>query len=146
MATYNATNLMSKPRHIGEFGNCVVTQGSVTPTTGALNDVYRPVIIPGGWEVTDVDIVYPDLDTGSAMAVSVGYAPVNAADGPTANSTYFQAANTFVSGTAGKRSLAFKPIKFEQAVFLTITVTTAATTFASGEVTAIVKGDGVGKV
>jgi len=146
MATYNATNLMSKPLHMGEFGNCVVTQGSVTPTTGALADVYRLVIIPAGWEVTDVDIVFADLDTGSAMAVSVGYAPVNAADGPTANTTYFQAANTFISGTAGKRQLSFKPIKFEQPVFLTMTVTTAATTFAAGEVTAIVKGDGIGRI
>jgi hypothetical protein len=146
MATYNAVNLMSKPRHMGEFGNGVVTWGSLTPGGGALNDVYKLVVIPAGWEVTDVDIVYPDLDTGSAMAVSVGYAPVNAADGPTAAPAYFQAANTFVSGTAGRRSLAFKPIKFEQPVFLTMTVTTAATTFAAGEVIGIVKGDGVGRV
>lgn len=146
MATYNATNLMTRPAHMGEFGNAVVTYGSVTPGGGALNDVYKLVLIPGGWDVTDVDIVYPDLDTGSAMAVSVGYMPVNAADGPTAVPAYFQAANTFVSGTAGKRSLAFKPIKFEFPVFLTMTVTTAATTFAAGEVTAIVKGDGIGRV
>lgn len=144
MATFNAVDLMSKARHMGGHGNCVVAYGSVTPTTGALNDVYIPLVIAAGIDVTDVDIVYPDLDTGSAMAVKIGYAPVNAADGPTANDAYFQAANTFISGTAGKRSLAFKPIKFEKPVFLTITVSTAATTFASSELTAIVKGDGIG--
>lgn len=144
MATFNAPDLGTKARHMGEFGNCVVVQGSVTPTSGALGDVYRPLVIPGGLEVTDVDINYPDMDTGAAMAVKIGFSPVNAADGPTADDAYFSAANTFISGTAGRFRCAFKPLKFERPVFLIITVTAAATTFASGELTAIVKGDGLG--
>lgn len=145
MATYSAPDLVTKPRHMGEFGNCVVAWGSVTPTTGALADVYRPVIIPGGWEVTDVDIVFPDMDTGgTAFAVKVGYTPVDATDGPAADDDYFSAATTFLSGAAGKQRLAFKPIKFERPVILTLIVTTAATTFVSGEIIAIVKGDGLG--
>lgn len=145
MASFNAPDLNTKPRHMGEFGNCVVVNGSVTPTAGALGDVYRPLVIPGGLEVTDVDIVYPDMDTGgTTLAVKIGYEPVNASDGPPAVDDYFSVANTFLTGTPGKRALAFKPIKFERPVNLTMTVTAAATTFATGEITAIVKGDGLG--
>lgn len=144
MPTYNAIDLTSKPRHMGGYGNCTTCWGTVTPTSGALGDIYRPVIIPAGLEVTDVDLIFSDMDSGSAMAVKVGFAPLNAADGPTAVDDYFQAANTFISGTGGRRSLAFKPIKFERPVYLIITVTTAATTFASADLTAIVKGDGKG--
>jgi hypothetical protein len=145
MASHNAPDLNTKPQHMGEFGNVVVGVGSVTPTAGALADVYRPIAIPGGWLVTDVDILFPDMDTGgSAFAVKIGYEPVNSADGPVADDDYFSVANTFLTGTAGRRQLVFKPIKFERPVYLTMTVTVAATTFVSGELTAIVKGDGVG--
>lgn len=144
MATYNAPDLNSKPRHMGEFGNATLVWGSVTPTGGAAGDVYRPVIIPGGLEVTDISINWADLDTGSAMAVKIGFQPLDATDGPDADDDYFQAANTFISGTAGTRWLTFDPIKFERPVMLIITVTTAATTFASGKVVAKVYGDGLG--
>lgn len=144
MATYNAPDLNSKPRHMGEFGNATLVWGSVTPTGGAAGDVYRPVIIPGGLEVTDISINWADLDTGSAMAVKIGFQPLDATDGPDADDDYFQAANTFISGAAGTRWLTFDPIKFERPVMLIITVTTAATTFASGKVVAKVYGDGLG--
>lgn len=145
MATFNAPDLISKARHMGEFGNAVVVWGAVTPTAGALADVYRPVIIPGGLEVTGIDINFPDMDTGgTAFAVKIGYFPLNADDGPAADDDYFQAANTFLSGAAGQRRLVFDPIKFERPVVLTFTVTVAATTFASGKIVAIVYGDGLG--
>jgi hypothetical protein len=144
MATYNAPDLLSKPRHMGEFGNITGVQGSVTPAGGLLADVYTPVLIPAGLEVWDVSIVNDDLDSGgTSMAASVGYTPVNAADGPTANATYFSAASTFLTA-AGRKECAFQPIKFEKPVFLTITLTVAATTFVAGKVTALVKGDGLG--
>jgi hypothetical protein len=145
MATFKASDLGSKPRHMGEFGNCVVVWGAVTPTAGASGDIYQPLIIPGGLEVTDVDINFPDMDTGgTSFAVKIGYTPVNVNDGPAAVDDYFLAANTFLSGTAGKKQLSFRPIKFERPVILIITVTVAATTFVSGELSVIVKGDGLG--
>lgn len=129
---------------MGGYGNTVVVHGSVTPATGALTDVYRPVRIPAGVRVTDLDIVNDDLDTGSTtFAVKVGYEPVNAADGPAADDDYFSAASTFLSA-AGRKACAFQPIKFEKDVFVTLTVTFAANAFAPGVVTAIVKGDGEG--
>lgn len=145
MATFNSPDLITKPRHMGEFGNAVVVWGAVTPTAGAAADVYRPVMIPGGLEVTDISINFPDMDTGgTAFAVKIGYQPVNAADGPDIDDDYFSAANTFLSGAAGTRWLTFDPIKFERPVFLIMTVTVAATTFVSGKVVAKVYGDGLG--
>jgi|SRR5687768_1692218 len=144
MATFSAADLGTKPRHMGGYGNAVVEWGDVTPTAGALGDIYRPLVIPGGLLVTDICINFPDMDSGSAMAVKIGYSPVNADDGPAADDDYFQAANTFISGAAGSRWLVFDPIKFERPVFLIITVTTAATGFASGKLTAKVYGDGLG--
>lgn len=145
MPTFNAPDLNSKPLHVGGYGNCVVLSGSVTPSAGGLGDVYRPLIIPGGIEVTDIDVVFPDLDTGATtFAVKIGYAPLNAEDGPVADDDYFSVASTFLTGAAGKKQLAFDPIKFEKPVYLTFTVTVAATTFVAGKITAIVKGDGIG--
>src|SRR5688500_210517 len=145
MTTFSATDLTSKARHMGGYGNAVVIHGTVAPTAGALADVYKPVVIPAGMEVTDLDIVNDDLDTGgTAFAVKVGYAPLNADDGPDADDDYFSAASTFLSA-AGRKVCAFQPIKFEYPVVVTLTVTTAATTFASGDVTVIAKGDAVGR-
>lgn len=145
MATFNAPDLVTKPRHMGEFGNAVVVWGSVTPTAGAVADVFRPVIIPGGLQVTDISINFPDMDTGgTTLAVKIGYTPVDATDGPTADDAYFLAADTFLTGAAGVKWLRFDPIKFERPVILIMTVTTAAVTFASGKITAKVYGDGLG--
>jgi hypothetical protein len=131
---------------MGGYGNAVVVYGSVTPTAAIFGDVYRPVVIPAGLDVTDVDIVNDDLDTGGAPAISckVGFAPLNAAEGPAAVDDYFASMGKTFLNAAGRTSLAFQPIKFEKPVFLTLTLTGGAAAFASGKVTAIVKGDGVG--
>lgn len=144
MASFNAPDLNSKPRHLGGYGNGVVIYGSVTPTAGALADVYRPVRIPAGMLVTHLDIVNDDLDTGgTAMSAKIGYEPVNAADGPTASDAYFSATATFLTA-AGRKVCVFQPIKFEKDVFITLTLTVAATTFAAGAVTAIATGQAEG--
>jgi hypothetical protein len=146
MATFNAPDLSTKNRHMGGYGNAVVVYGSVTPAAGAVGDVYRPLIIPGGLDVTDIDIVNDDLDTSGTptLACKIGFAPVNTNDGPTADDAYFSTSGNGLFRSAGRTSLAFQPLKFERPVFLTITVTAAAATFSAGRVTAIVKGDGIG--
>lgn len=144
MASFNAPDLNTKARMMGNSGNGLVIFGSVTPTAGASGDVYRPTRIPAGMLVTQLDIVNDDLDTGgTAMSAKVGYEPVNAADGPTASDAYFSATNTFLTA-AGRRSFVFQPIKFEKDVFITLTLTVAATTFAAGAVTAIAVGQAEG--
>jgi hypothetical protein len=131
---------------MGGYGNAVVVYGSVTPTAGTVGDVYRPVIIPGGLDVTDVDIVNDDLDSNGSPTITcrIGFTPVNANEGPVADDAYFSASGNGLLRNAGRTALAFQPLKFERPVFLTITITAAAATFAAGKVTAIVKGDGIG--
>jgi len=142
MATFNAPDLTSKARFMGGYGNGVIVYGTVTPTAGALADVYRPVIIPAGMLVTDLDIVNDDLDTGTTLSAKIGYAPVNS-DGPTAVDYYFSATSTFMTAV-GRKVCAFQPIKFEKDVYVILTMTAAATTFASGKVTAVVRGQAEG--
>lgn len=146
MATFSAIDLNTKARHMGGHGNAVVVHGSVTPTAGASGDVYKPMRIPAGVYVTDVDIVNDDLDSNGAplIACKIGYEPVNSADGPTADDDYFVAAGSTILRSAARTALNFQPIKFEKDVFVTVTLSAAAATFASGKVTAIVKGDGEG--
>lgn len=146
MATFNAPDLSSKPRHMGGHGNAVVFYGSVTPAAGVSGDVYRPVIIPAGVDVTDIDIISDKLDSSGTpvIACKVGYSPLQPADGPTADDAYFAAAGATLLRNAGRTSLAFQPIRFEKPVYLIITLTASPAAFASGKVTAVVKGDGVG--
>jgi len=44
----------------------------------------------------------------------------------------------------GRKVCAFQPIKFEKDVYVILTMTAAATTFASGKVTAVVRGQAEG--
>lgn len=144
MATHSAADLNTKPLPMGGYGNAAMIWGTVTPTSGALASVYRPVRIPAGMTVTGLKINNADLDTGgTSFAVKVGYTPVDAAAGPTADDDYFSVATTMLSGAA-LTDLRFPPIKFEKDVYIDLTVTTAATTFASGDITAIVTGEATG--
>lgn len=144
MATHSAPDLNSKPLPMGGYGNALVVWGTVAPSSGALASVYRPVRIPAGMTVTGLRIVNADLDSGgTAFAVKIGYTPVDAAVGPTADDDYFSAAVTHLSAV-GLNDYRFDPIKFEKDVYVDLTVTVAATTFASGNITAIVTGEATG--
>ncbi|SHL42711.1 hypothetical protein SAMN05216428_102371 [Nitrosospira sp. Nsp11] len=143
-ATYSAVDLNTKARHMGGYGNAVIHHGSVTPTTGAVGDVYRPVRIPAGTLLTDLSFVTGDLDTGTGtISAKVGYAPVDS-DGPAAVDDYFAATATTLLAAAGRKEMSFQPIKFEKDVFITVTLTIAANAFAAVAVTAIAKGIGEG--
>lgn len=145
MANFSAADLASKPLFMGGYGNAVHFYGTVAPTAGASADTYKPVRIPAGTTVTGLKINNDDLDTGgTAFAVKIGYTPVNSADGPTAVLDYFTTANTFLSA-ASLTDFRFLPIKFEYDVDVIFTVTTAATTFATGNITAIVSGIATGR-
>lgn len=144
MAIHSATDLNTKPLPMGGYGNAAMVYGSVTPASGALASVYRPVRIPAGMTVTGLKINNDDLDSGgTSFAVKIGYTPVSLNDGPPASDAYFSAATTILSG-ANLTDLRFDPIKFEKDVYVDLTVTTAATTFTSGEIIAIVTGEATG--
>jgi hypothetical protein len=145
VAIFKATDL-NRDRFMGGYGNGWIGLGTVTPAAGTSGDIYYPMLIPAGVMVTDVDIVNDDLDSNGAPTITckVGYSPVNSADGPTAADDYFAAAGKTFLNAAGRTSLAFQPIKFEKPVYLIVTLTASAATFASGKVTAIIKGDALG--
>ncbi|SFH29455.1 hypothetical protein SAMN05216299_105145 [Nitrosospira sp. Nsp14] len=144
MATHSAPDLNTKALPMGGYGNAAIVFGSVTPTSGALASVYRPVRIPAGMTVTGLKINNDDLDTGgTAFAVKIGYSPVSPADGPVGDDDYFSAGTTILSA-ANLTDLRFDPIKFEKDVYVDFTVTLAAATFTSGDIIAIVTGDATG--
>lgn len=145
MATFSAADLTSKPMFMGGYGNAMRVYGTVTPTAGAAADIYKPVRIPAGMTVTGFKVYNADLDTGgTAFAVKIGYTPVDSAAGPAAVLDYFTTANTFLSAVS-LTEFKFAPIKFEYDVDVIFTVTTAATTFASGDIVAYVEGIATGR-
>ena len=144
MATHSAPDLNTKPLPMGGYGNAATVYGSVTPTSGALASVYRPVRIPAGMTVTGLRINNDDLDaSGTAFAVKIGYTPVSTTDGPAQNDAYFSPATTILSA-ANLTDLRFPPIKFEKDVYVDLTVTVAAATFSAGAITAVATGDATG--
>lgn len=119
------------------FGNGIVAQGSVAlaanPTAA---DVIRVMRVRAGTKISALMLGNGDMDTNGVptFVFSIGYAPVVSGDGPAANATYFQAAGdtSFQAANAGKLYHNFAPVTFEKDVYITMTVGTAAATFAAG--------------
>lgn len=131
------------------FGNAVVADGSVALTAAPLAaDVIRIARINAGTRVVMVVTGNGDLDTSATptAAVSLGYAPVDAADGSAAAPAYFGPAGdtSLQSANSGKLYANFAPITFDKDVYLTMTVGAAAATFAAGSIFATAIGDARG--
>lgn len=148
MADINSATLDAN-RYMQAFGNSVVLDGSIAlaanPT--AADDI-RILRIPAGTKVNAVMLANTDLDSSGSptFVFSMGYVPVVAGDGPTAARAYFQAAGdtALQAANAGKLYLNFAPITFAFDVYLTLTVGTAAATFAAGTIRAAVIGEARG--
>lgn len=112
--------------------------------TPALNDTID-YFVPAGTRVDDLSFVVDDCDTGTTFQVSIGYRPIATSDGPlAANTTYFAAAGAFAQA-AGRIECVFKPITFQQDVWLTLTVTAAPTGVTGNpEIHMILGGQAVG--
>jgi hypothetical protein len=142
-STLNDNNFMQA------FGNAVVASGKLSlaanPTAA---DVLRIMRIPAGTKVEALIVAADDCDSNGTptFVVSIGYAPVNSNDGPTASAAYFAAAGqTFLeTGTSGLVYRKFDAITFEKDVYLTMTVGTAAATFAAGAIYATAIGSARG--
>lgn len=146
MTQYAATDIGNKPIHESSFGNAVIYEGNVTPTGGTSGDVYRVLRIPGGTRITSLKVVSEDLDSaGPSIACKVGYTPVNSSDGPTADDDYwFPTASTLLQSAAVTDSKSH-PISFDYDVYVDITLTASAATFASGKISVIAQGFGIGR-
>lgn len=81
-------------------------------------------LCPAGAEVFGLAFQLDDCDTGAAFVFSVGYRPVNPASALAASANYFAAAGQTTGQAGGRLTCAFKPIKFEEDVYIQIVVGT----------------------
>lgn len=116
-------------------GAAAMEAGIATPPVAlALNDTIDLVRIAGGTTLWELLTWNGDFDTGTTLQFSLGYRKCNtqnAALAPADNAAFFAAAGATtlqaaVAGSAPTR-YAFVPITFNEDVFITLTVTAAAT-------------------
>lgn len=128
-------------------GSGMFLQDSITlaanPTAG---DVINLVRIPAGTEVHHVTIRPDDLDTNGSPTIvfRAGYAPCDSTSALTAVDNYFAAAGQTGAQSGTALACNFKPKKFEEDVYLTVTINTASATFAAGDIVGLVSGAGIG--
>lgn len=142
MPTIDNTSLIQQVPHAGEYGNRSVW-GPEFPfaQAGVLNgDLLRVARVPAGARVDEFTAIFDDCGTG--VTASFGYAPVNAADGPSAVANYWGNA-VDVATAAGSFRSAAHPITFDYDVYLTVTVGGANFT-GSPKITLIAKGVATG--
>lgn len=98
----------------------------------AVNDTLD-FLLPGGVQLCDLFSVGDALDTNGTptLQYQVGYRPVSSASSLAAAPTYFSATAT-THRAAGRVQYTFKPIKFEEDVFITVTVIAVAATLPAG--------------
>lgn len=105
------------------LGSAATVAGALgTPAAADTIDFF----VPAGTKVGDLAFVLDDCDTGAAFVFGVGYRAVSSADGSLATSAaYFAAAGQTTGQAGGRLECSFKPIKFEQDVFIQLLVGTA---------------------
>ena len=81
--------------------------------------------IAGGSRVCQLEFILDDCDTGTTFVFGVGYRAVDPASTLTPSATYFAAAGQTTGQAGGRLECAFKPIKFEEDVYIQLTVGTA---------------------
>ena len=79
---------------------------------------------PAGAEVYGLAFQLDDCDTGAAFVFGVGYRAVNSGSSLATNNTYFAAAGQTTGQAGGRLTCAFKPIKFEEDVYIQLLVGT----------------------
>ena len=83
--------------------------------------------IPGGAQLVNLKFLLDDCDTGTTFVFGVGYRAVDTSSSLTPSATYFAAAGQTTGQAGGTLTCAFKPIKFEEDVYIQLTVGTAPT-------------------
>lgn len=124
---------------VGVLDKVVLT--GVSPATADVL-LYR---LPAGLEVFELAVITDDLDSGTAILFGVGYRPCKTGSALAANATYFAAAGQTTAQAGGRLECVFKPIKFDEDVYVTITVGTGGAGSNTGkEVHVVAQGNQVG--
>lgn len=100
--------------------------------------------VPAGSTVHFLEIRPDDLDSSTGITFKTGYAAVDSASTLVADDDYFATSKTNMQ-TGNALSCNFVPIKFEEDIWITITIIATATTPVAGTVTAVagINCDGV---
>lgn len=123
MADKYAAGFRSTPRHFAEHGNTVTEVHSWNGAAAIADKVYLG-IIPAGTRVTSFRLINDAVAGGT---LTVGYEPVDAAEGPAAVADYWFPAGTSIA-TAGIADSKAKPATFERDVAVVAVVAGAALT------------------
>ncbi len=96
--------------------------------------------IPAGAQVFDLAFQLDDCDTGTTFVFGVGFRPVNPASTLTRNDAYFAPAGQTTGQAGGRLQCNFKPIQFEEDVFIHLLVGTAPTGISANPEIHIIAG------
>lgn len=151
MAQYKANAVTNDRRGFMQgFGNSIVGRDVVTPSAAlALNDTVDLIRVPGGTRLLDLSIFNGDMDTGTTLQYSLGYRPAQSDGVLAASAAYFAAAGATSLQAAVLQSaptrFAFPEITFNEDVFITLTVSAAATGVSgTPSITTTFHGEAVG--
>lgn len=84
-------------------------------------------LVPAGTRVCDLAFIFDDCDTAATFVFGAGYRAVNTGSSLATNATYFAAAGQTTGQAGGRLECNFKPIKFEEDVYIQLLVGTAPT-------------------
>lgn len=133
MANLNAQKaLVPAPMRVDGTAVMVLDKYVLTATNPAAADVIR-FRLPGGIRLGRLKFVFDDLDTNTTLVFGVGYTPVDSSSSLAANATYFAAAGQTTAQAGGALECTFKPIKFEEDVFVTLTIGTGGAGTNTGD-------------
>lgn len=82
-------------------------------------------LVPAGFQLCDLAFVLDDCDTGAAFLFGVGFRAATTGSLLATNATYFTAAGQTTGQAGGRLECSFKPIQFEEDVFIQLLVGTA---------------------
>ena len=113
-----------------------VSPGLGTPAAADTIDF----LIPAGAQLCQLEFFLDDADTGVTFVFGVGYRAATTGSTLATNATYFAAAGQTIGQTGGRLECAFKPIKFEEDVFVQLLVGAAPTGIAGNPEIHIIAG------
>lgn len=148
MATYKGLGVSGDgAAFMQAFGNAVQVYDKTQVITAllALADTVDLIRIPGGMQLTELETWNADLCTSGTLAVKIGYRKCNTAGVLTDDDDYFGSGltNFQAAVTSGTRTrYTFEPVTFNEDVYITATVTTAATGTAitTGTISTVANG------
>jgi hypothetical protein len=145
MATYYGTKAKAAAMNPGD-GRAVQLVDKYSSTSFADSDEIRLLRIPAGFELGSLAIQVADLDAhvSPEIVFRVGYRACDSGSSLTADDDYFAAAGQTTAQAGGRLNCAFAPIRFEEDVWVIVTVNTDAATDQAGAIYGIAMGSAVG--